>query len=169
VHQALSTVLVHTIVDALKSLGCKVCLVVCLSVFLAIHCLGCLSKQHMLAYKLSCFTQPALATQVTSTGLSKHILHPCLYAMYADALSLMRIAFFNVQASMLHATEVTAGSPFVLKVTLQSHSPLLQTLEVVLKDSTGFVTSGQCSSCFGMLTSNMILLGWAGTCWARLC
>ena len=44
---------------------------------------------------------------------------------------------------MVHAAEVTAGMPFVLKLTLQSYSPLLQTLEVALKDSTGFVTSGQ--------------------------
>jgi len=58
------------------------------------------------------------------------------------------MAVSNVQASMLHATEVTAGSPFVLKVTLQSHAPLLQSLDVVLKDSTGFVTSGQCSSSY---------------------
>ncbi len=70
---------------------------------------------------------------------------------FAYTLSLMRTVVFNMQASMLHATEVTAGSPFVLKVTLQSHSPLLQTLEVVLKDSTGFVTSGQCSSYSCML------------------
>ncbi|DBA90115.1 TPA: hypothetical protein ACH3X1_003431 [Trebouxia sp. C0004] len=65
-----------------------------------------------------------------------------------------------LQASMLHATEVTAGSPFVLKVTLRSHAPLLETLDVALKDSTGFVTSGQCSSYFGMPTSNLTLLGW---------
>ena len=63
----------------------------------------------------------------------------------------MRVAVFDLQASMLHATEVTAGSPFVLKVTLQSHSPLLQSLDVVLKDSTGFVTSGQCPSYLCML------------------
>ncbi len=63
----------------------------------------------------------------------------------------MRMDMFNVQASMLHTTEVTAGSPFVLKVTLQSHAPLLQTLDVVLKDSTGFVTSGQCPSYLCML------------------
>ena len=44
---------------------------------------------------------------------------------------------------MVHAAEVTAGVPFLVKLTLQSHSALLQTLEVVLKDSTGFVTSGQ--------------------------
>ena len=48
-----------------------------------------------------------------------------------------------LQASLVHAAGVTAGMPFVLKLTLQSHSPLLQTLEVVLKDSTGFVISGE--------------------------
>ena len=48
-----------------------------------------------------------------------------------------------LQASMVHAAEVTAGMPFVLKISLQSHSALLQTLDVVLRDSTGFVTSGE--------------------------
>lgn len=43
---------------------------------------------------------------------------------------------------MVHSAEVTAGMPFVLKLSLQSYSALLQTLEVALKDSTGFVTSG---------------------------
>ena len=93
--------------------------------------------------------------------------HSTAMPVFADALSLMCMAVSNVQASMLHATEVTAGSPFVLKVTLQSHSPLLQTLDAVLMDSTGFVTSGQCSSYLCMLTSNLILLGWLGE--ARLC
>ena len=54
---------------------------------------------------------------------------------------------FGVQASMVHAAEVAAGMPFVLKLTLQSYSALLQTLEVALKDSTGFVTSGQSHAC----------------------
>lgn len=83
------------------------------------------------------------------------------------ALLPIRMLMLNVQASMLHATEVTAGSPFVLKVTLQSHAPLLQSLDVALKDSTGFVTSGQCSSYFCMLTSNLIMR--AGLAWARPC
>lgn len=48
---------------------------------------------------------------------------------------------------MVHAAEVTAGMAFVLKLTLQSYSALLQTLEVALKDSTGFVTSGQSHAC----------------------
>jgi len=52
-----------------------------------------------------------------------------------------------MQASMVHAAEATAGAPFVLKLTLQSHAPLLQTLDVALKDSTGFVTSGQHDCC----------------------
>ena len=60
-----------------------------------------------------------------------------------------------VQASMVHAAEVNAGSPFVLKLTLQSHLPLLQTLDVVLKDSTGFVTSGQC--CLSIETKHAAL------------
>ena len=48
---------------------------------------------------------------------------------------------------MVHAAEVAAGMPFVLKLTLQSYSALLQTLEVALKDSAGFVTSGQSHAC----------------------
>ena len=44
---------------------------------------------------------------------------------------------------MLHAAEVAAGAPFVVKLTLQSFSAQLQTLEVALKDSAGFVTSGE--------------------------
>lgn len=54
------------------------------------------------------------------------------------------LELMHVQASLVHAAQANAGSPFILKLTLQSHSPLLQTLDVVLKDSTGFVTSGQC-------------------------
>ena len=50
---------------------------------------------------------------------------------------------FAVQATLIYAAEVTAGVPFVLKLALQSHAPLLQTFDVALKDSTGFVTSGQ--------------------------
>lgn len=50
---------------------------------------------------------------------------------------------YALQASMAHAAEVAAGMPFVLKLTLQSYSALLQTMEVALKDSAGFVTSGQ--------------------------
>lgn len=48
---------------------------------------------------------------------------------------------------MTHAADVAAGMPFVLKLTLQSYSALLHTLEVALKDSTGFVTSGQSHAC----------------------
>ena len=53
------------------------------------------------------------------------------------------LGMIALQASMVHAAEVAAGMPFVLKLTLQSYSGLLQTLEVALKDSSGFVTSGQ--------------------------
>ena len=48
-----------------------------------------------------------------------------------------------MQASMVHAAEVAAGMPFVLQLTLQSYAAVLQTLEVAVKDSSGFVTSGQ--------------------------
>lgn len=65
-----------------------------------------------------------------------------------------------LQASMLHATEVTAGSPFVLKVTLQSHSPLLQTLDAVLMDSTGFVTSGPRNVSVAVLPHQDSVLAW---------
>ncbi|KAL0042524.1 hypothetical protein WJX79_002345 [Trebouxia sp. C0005] len=65
-----------------------------------------------------------------------------------------------LQASMLHATEVTAGSPFVLKVTLQSHAPLLQSLDVALKDSTGFVTSGPRNASVAVLPHQDSVLAW---------
>lgn len=56
---------------------------------------------------------------------------------------------------MVHAAEVAAGMPFMVKLTLQSHSALLQTLEVILKDSTGFVTSGQNPLCTPLQWHNL--------------
>ena len=52
-------------------------------------------------------------------------------------------SFKCVQASMVHAAEVAAGAPFVVKLTLQSFTAQLQALEVALKDSAGFVASGK--------------------------
>ena len=167
-HQALSTVLIHTICIAFifQRLGCKLCLVVCLSVCLRDCTLHGLSVQ---TAHVDLVCKMLHTASVAHAGhIDRHTkAHSTAMPVFADALSVMCMAVSNVQASMLHATEVTAGSPFVLKVTLQSHSPLLQTLDVVLKDSTGFVTSGQCSSYLCMLTSNLILLGWL--CEARLC
>ncbi len=144
----------------LRYRGCKPCLLVCLSVCLTDCTLLGLSVQ---AAHVDLQFELLHTASVTHAGhINRHTeARSTSMPVFAYALSLMRMLLYNVQASMLHATEVTAGAPFVLKVTLQSHAPLLQSLDVVLKDSTGFVTSGQCSSYFCMLTSNLILLGCA--------
>lgn len=49
----------------------------------------------------------------------------------------------TVQAHLVYAPQAVAGQPFVLNIALQSHCALLQRLEVTLKDSAGFVTSGK--------------------------
>lgn len=65
-----------------------------------------------------------------------------------------------LQASLVHASEVTAGSAFVVKLTLQSFSPQLQTLDAALKDSAGFVTSGPRNSFVSVLPHQEAVLAW---------